>query len=312
MKRGAAAMRVVFMGTPDFAVPTLRMLLAEDEVVAVYTRPDRPSGRGRRVVPSPVKAAAEAAGVPVRQPQDLTSAEETARLSADRLDVIVVAAFGVVLPRAVLDIPVHGCINVHASLLPRWRGAAPVQRAILAGDGVTGITIMRMEAGLDTGPFSAQKQVDVGEKDAAELTAALAACGATLLSGVMPGLAAGTLAWQAQDDALATYAPKLTSADVALDPGLTVHEVLLRVRASGASAPCRVRVGGRNLTVLRAVAGEGGLEPGSARCGDGLELGCADGTVRLAWLVPEGRAAMSGDSFARGARLGSGCGWGPA
>jgi methionyl-tRNA formyltransferase len=304
-------MRVVFMGTPEFAVPSLEALRAEHEVVAVYSRPDRPSGRGRVVSPTPVKSAAQAAGIEVRQPERLSDPVEVARLVADRPDVIVVAAFGAILPRSVLDVPSLGCVNVHASLLPRWRGAAPIQRAILAGDLQTGVSIMRMEEGLDTGPWCAQVRTDVAAKDAAELTAELAALGADLLTRTLSKIADGTALWHPQDESLVTYAAKVTAADVEIAPSMTVGEALARVRASGPSAPCRVTVGGRNLTVLRAEVSPDPLPAGAARCTRHLELGCSDGALRLLTIVPEGRAPMEADAFVRGARLDPECIWSP-
>lgn len=309
-------MRVVFMGTPDFAVPILDMLRTEQDVVAVYSRPDRPAGRGRTLVATPVKAAALAAGLTVRQPERLHDDAEVALLATDRPDIIVVAAFGAILPRALLDVPRLGCVNVHASLLPRWRGAAPIQRAILADDVVTGVSIMRMEEGLDTGPWCAQQAVEVADKDSEELGRELAGVGACLLRGVLPRLGDGSLTWHAQNDADVTYAAKMTPQDVAVRPQLTVREFLLRVRASGPSVACRVRVGDRNLTVRAAEPmpvseGADPVPPARARCTRHLDLGCADGAVRLQRIVPEGRGEMAGDAFVRGARLDTDCEWGP-
>ncbi len=302
------------MGTPDFAVPILASLRATHDVVAVYSRPDRPSGRGRKVGPTPVKAAALAAGLVVRQPERFSDPAEVALLAADAPDVVVVAAFGAILPRAVLDVPRFGCINVHASLLPRWRGAAPVQRAILAGDAETGVSIMRMEEGLDTGPWCAQQTVSIGDKDAAQLEHDLSVAGACLVGELLAPLAVGGLTWHAQDDAAATYAAKVRAEDVAVGPDLTVADFLARVRASGASAPCRMRAAGKNLTILRAErvldsATALGLDAGDALCSRHLDLGCADGAVRVLSLVPEGRSAMSADAFIRGARLTGTCDW---
>jgi len=302
-------MRVVFMGTPEFAVPTLLALASAHEVAAVYSRPDRPAGRGRHLTPTPVKSAALAAGLTVRQPQRFSDPGELELLTSDRPDVIVVAAFGAILPQAVLDVPVHGCINVHASLLPRWRGAAPIQRAILAGDRVTGVSIMRMEAGLDTGPWCSQGTVDLEGRYAAEVESDLAECGARLLLEALPSLAAGSLTWHAQDESLVTYAAKVTPADVAVGPELTVDQFLARVRASGPSAPCRAVVADRNITVLRASAVSTALASGAADCANALDLGCSDGAVRLDEIVPEGRKAMNGESYARGARLPEHCTW---
>jgi methionyl-tRNA formyltransferase len=303
-------LRVVFMGTPEFAVSTLRMLLERHDVVAVYTRPDRPSGRGRTTSPSAVKSLAMDAGVPVRQPQRLDAAREATRLWDDRLDVVVVAAYGTILPPSVLEVPRFGCLNVHASLLPRWRGAAPIQRAILACDRLCGVSIMRMDEGLDTGDWCLQESVDVDEKTSADLTAELAELGAGAMGRALDAIVDGAVTWHAQDETAATYAAKVGPGDVALDPTLTVDAALARVRASGASAPCRVVVADRTLTVLAGHRCEGTLASGEASCVGELMLGTADGTICLERVVPAGRAPMSGESFTRGARLGTACRWG--
>jgi methionyl-tRNA formyltransferase len=305
-------MRVVFMGTPAFAVPILAMLLVRHQVVAVYSRPDRPSGRGRRIAQPPVVRAAAEAGVEVRQPATLRGADAVSRLQGDRPDVVVVAAYGAILPPDVLSVPRHGCMNVHASLLPRWRGAAPVQRAILAGDAMTGVSVMKMEEGLDTGPWCLQESLPVGNRTAAELTAELASLGAAAMERALDGLDAGTLEWHAQDESQATYAAKVTRADVALDPTLTVEQALARVRASGPSAPSRLSIMDRTITVLTAHRHDGWVLPGMASCERELVLGVADGAVRLDAIVPEGRSVMSAESYVRGARLHGACEWGPA
>jgi methionyl-tRNA formyltransferase len=302
-------MRVVFMGTPTFAVASLVALAEACDVIAVYTRPDRPSGRGKRTHPSAVASAALELGLPVCQPARLGDPEGLVTLAAFAPDCIVVAAYGAILPLSVLEVPTYGCVNVHASLLPRWRGAAPIQRAILAGDVETGVSIMRMEVGLDTGPWCSQGRVPIDGKNADELAEELAALGASLLVDVLPGLADGSLTWHGQDGDEATYAAKLTAADVELDPALSVRDALARVRASGGSAPCRVVVGGRKLTVLRAAPGEHAVPPSRVLAEKQVELGCADGSIRLVTLVPEGRSAMSGEDFVRGARLGPDVVW---
>lgn len=302
-------MRIVMMGTPAFAVPTLDALLTHHDVVAVYTRPDRASGRGRKVVASPTKERALAAGVPVEQPATLRDDDALERLGSYAPDVVVVAAYGLILPPEALAVPAHGCLNVHGSLLPRWRGAAPVQRAILAGDTLTGVSIMLMEAGLDTGPWCVQVPVPVDEKSADVLTDQLARVGADALLLALEGLERGTLAWTHQDETHATYATKLTAGDVGLAPGLTAEEALRRVRASGPSAPCRVVVGDRRLVVLTASLSSADLMPGEVSCARTLDIGLSDRSVRLDTVIPEGRASMPGDAFARGARLGAGCAW---
>jgi methionyl-tRNA formyltransferase len=297
------------MGTPAFAVPTLDALLADHEVVAVYTRPDAGSGRGRRVAPSAVKQRALDAGVPVFQPPSLRDPAAIDALAALAPDVIVVAAYGTILPPEVVDLPPLGCINVHASLLPRWRGAAPIQRAILAGDDVAGVSIMRMEAGLDTGPWCTTDSTPIDGKDAAWLTSELASMGARALAQALPLIASGGCVWEPQNDAFATYATKVTAADVALFPGLTVSDAWRRVRASGPSAPCRAVIGGRRVTVLSAAPATATAPPGSVVADGGLLLGMADGTLRVETLVPEGRSAMAATDWLRGARLGPDTQW---
>jgi methionyl-tRNA formyltransferase len=299
------------MGTPAFAVPSLDVLLRSHDVAAVYTRPDRVTGRGNRIVFSPVKQRALEAGVPLEQPASLRDAAVVERLARYAPDVIVVAAYGLILPRAVLDTPPRGCLNVHASLLPRWRGAAPVQRAILAGDGVTGVSIMRMEEGLDTGPYALQSTVPVGEMTTDALTAALARVGASALATVLETPPAA-LVWTAQDEAAVTCAEKVTAGDVGLDPSLTVGEILLRVRASTRSAPSRVRVADRLVVVQRASASDTPVPRGAALCGRELLLGASDGAVSIDELVPEGRSVMAGADWVRGARLDGSCSWGRA
>ena len=291
------------MGTPAFAVPTLDALLDAHEVVAVYTRPDAVSGRGRRVSPSAVKRRALEAVIPVEQPATLRDETAIGVLRCYAPDLIIVAAYGAILPPEIIDLPRLGCVNVHASLLPAWRGAAPIQRGILAGDVLAGISIMRMEEGLDTGPVCATRSTPMDDRDTASLTTELASVGARLLSEVLPLIAAGTCEWRPQDDARATYATKMTALDVVLHPGLTVEDAWRRVRASGPSAPCRALVDGRRVTILSAKPSTAVAAPGSVVTGEGLELGMSDGTLRIETLTPEGRSAMAATDWLRGARL---------
>jgi len=303
-------MRVVFMGTPEFAVPSLRAVASAHEVVAVYTQPDRPRGRGREPRPSPVKVTAHELGLPVEQPSTLKDADIVDRMRSYAPDIICVAAYGLVLPPDVLAIPPHGCVNVHASLLPRHRGAAPVHRAILAGDEMTGVTIMRMEAGLDTGPYAAVRTVPVNAKNVTGLTEELAQAGAEALLESLDAIEKGFVEWTEQDDALATYAEKVTAEDVALDPGLTVEEALRRVRASSPSARARISVAGRTLDVLQAAAHEDYVAPGEVSADkDTLAIGVADGAIALGQVRPAGKPAMDGAAFARGAHLGPNPRW---
>ncbi len=224
-------MRVIFMGTPDFAVPALIALAeAGHEIVAVYTQPPRPGGRrGRELTPSPVQREAEARGIAVRHPVSLKGAEAQAELAALGADIGVVAAYGLILPQAVLDAPRLGCLNLHASLLPRWRGAAPVQRAILAGDAETGVTIMRMEAGLDTGPMLAEGRTEIAGKTAGELTAELAQIGAKQIVRVLANL--GAFPEIAQPGEGVTYAKKVDKAEARLNFTLSAEQVERQVRA---------------------------------------------------------------------------------
>ncbi|HEY5549319.1 MAG TPA: methionyl-tRNA formyltransferase [Coriobacteriia bacterium] len=302
-------MRVVFMGTPSFAVPSLEALLRDHEVVAVYTRPDAAKGRGRRLTASPVKERAIRDGIRVEQPRNLRDPEYADVLRSLRPDAIVVAAYGVILPSEIIELPRLGCFNVHASLLPRWRGAAPIQRAILADDVETGVSIMRMEAGLDTGPWCIQAATPVGAKTTAQLTDELAELGATVLLAALELLARDGCEWVAQDEALVTYAAKVTAADVALAPELTVGEALRRVRASGPTAPSRMCIAGRSFVVVSATVSD--LRPALAGVATdaGLTLGLADGALRLDVIVPEGRSAMPSEAYLRGARLSADESW---
>ena len=226
--------RIIFMGTPDFAVPSLKALIAGDHhhLVAVVTQPDRPSGRGKKLTPPPVKIAARQAGVPVLQPATLKTDEAFAELSALEPDLIVVAAFGQILRQNVLTLPPHGCINVHASLLPRWRGAAPITAAIKAGDAETGITIMRMDKGLDTGDIISKRAVPIRpEHTGGTLTDELAQLGADLLLDTLPGWLSGQIKSQPQDDSLATLAPRLKKKEGELDWNTSAVEIERLVRA---------------------------------------------------------------------------------
>lgn len=300
-------MRVVFMGTPAFAVPSLEALNERHDVVATITRQDGVSGRGSDVRPSAVKVAAERLGIPVLQPVTLRG--ETAReIEALVPDVICVAAFGMLLPPEVLDIPPHGCINVHASLLPRLRGAAPIQRAILERASETGVSIMRMEEGLDTGPYALQTSVSVGDVYAAELEMTLAEVGASALVEVLDALP--NVQWMPQDESQATYAAKITKDDVALVPELHVEEAFARVRAATRRAPARACIGDRELTVVRARPVASDTAPGAVCVMDGWPvLGFLGGGLALAVVRPAGKADMPGDAWARGAHMDDGTCW---
>jgi methionyl-tRNA formyltransferase len=302
--------RIVFMGTPDFAVAILRALTQAHTVAGVVTQPDRPAGRGRRLEPLPVKQFAVEAGLPVIQPQRLREPEAMAQLEAWAPDLIVVAAFGQILRPAVLDLPARGCLNVHASLLPRHRGAAPIAAAILAGDAETGITIMRMDPGLDTGPILAQRSLAIETTDTSgTLAKRLAPLGATLLVEVIPDYLAGRLLPIPQDGSLATYAPQLKKEDGKLDFTRPAYELERRVRAfapwPGAYADWPDPAGGpRTLKVLRA----GVLEHRVGTAGEvvatpqGPAVGTDSGALLLLEVQPPGKRPMPATDFARGAR----------
>ena len=296
-------MRVVFMGTPAFALPTLEALAASTaiELAAVYTRPDAASGRGKALRPTPVRQRAGQLGLAVRTPRTLRDADVQAELAALEPDAIVVAAYGCILPPEVLALPRLGCLNVHGSLLPRWRGAAPVQRAILAGDELAGVCVMQMEEGLDTGAYHVAGTVPVAGKTAAELSAQLAQLGARGMLEALPLIDAGEYEWHEQDESLATYAAKVRKDEVLLVPELSAEDALRRVRASSASAPARCMVCGRGVAVLAAGPAEDALAAGEVALGKKrIALGCADGAIELATVKPEGKREMPASAWAAG------------
>jgi methionyl-tRNA formyltransferase len=308
--------RVIFMGTPEFAVPSLDGLAREHDVAAVYVRPDAASGRGGAARPAAVKLAAQALGLPVRQPASLREPAVHSELAELAADFVCVAAYGLILPPAVLSAARYGAVNVHASLLPRWRGAAPIQRAILAGDPVAGVSIMRMEEGLDTGPFCAQASVAVAEKNARLLTGELAEIGANLLLSALPSIADGSALWTPQSEDGVTYAEKVTKSDVAPDPALAVGQNVLRIRASTPAAPARTCINGRGMTLVEATALNLGIEggpslaPGGVLLAEsGVLLGAAEGALLVTRVKPDGKAEMDAVAWARGARLGVDATW---
>ncbi len=299
-----ASLRVVFAGTPEFAVPCLEACRRVDgvEVVAVHTRPDRRAGRGRKRVASPVKRAALDAGIAVEQPDTLKNPEAQARLAALAPDLMVVVAYGLLLPQAVLDLPRLGCWNVHASLLPRWRGAAPIQRAIDAGDAETGVCLMRMEAGLDTGPVLLERRTPISADDTAgSLHDRLAALGAEVLEeGLRRTLEGEVLAATPQPDAGATYARKLDKAEAALDPGLAATELARRIRAFDPWPGATLELAGERVRVWRAEAIErpAPAAPGTvlAAAATGIDLACGEGALRIKDLQrPGGRRISAAD-----------------
>lgn len=302
-------MHIVFMGTPEFAVPTLeRLILSPYQVVAVYTQPDRPLGRGRATAPSPVKQVALSHGLTVLQPLSLKQPEEVQRLAGWQPDVIVVAAFGQLLPQPVLDIPPLGCLNLHPSLLPRHRGPSPVAAAILAGDDVTGVTVMLMDRGLDTGPILAQTTVAISSQDTtASLAARLAQVGAGLLLETLPQWLEGRLRPQPQDEAGASYSRLITKEQGEIDWHLPAIDIWRRVRAFQPWPGAYTWYRGRLLKVIEAVPLPGAEgEPGRVMaCTEGevvAEVVTGEGVLGLVRLQIEGRRAMSAVEFLRGQR----------
>jgi methionyl-tRNA formyltransferase len=300
-------LRLAFMGTPDFAVPSLQGLLrAGHDVAAVYCQPPRPAGRGHRPVPSPVQRVAQAHEIAVRTPARLDA--EAAAFAALALDVAVVVAYGLILPKAVLAAPRLGCLNIHASLLPRWRGAAPIQRAILAGDGETGITIMEMDAGLDTGPMLLQEVVPIGPKTTAQqLHDRLAALGARFVVDALDGVARGSLVAKPQPQAGATYAKKLRREEGALDWRQPAAQLERAVRAFDPWPGAWLEQRGERIKVL---AAELAASPDSAAPGtvldDRLAVQCGAGALRPLSLQRPGRAPQDVDAFLRGFAIAAG------
>jgi len=297
-------MRIVFMGTPDFAVPTLRALVtAGHEVVAAYSQPPRPAGRGKQLQPSAVHRAAEALGIEVRTPLSLRAPEEQAAFAALEADVAVVAAYGLILPQAILDAPRLGCLNVHGSLLPRWRGAAPVQRAILAGDVTTGVTIMQMERGLDTGPMLAAVETPVAGKTAGELTAELAEKGAALMISVLADLSAYPPVVQPEEGV--TYAHKIEKAESRLDFTRTAVEVERQVRAFAPAPGAFFELEGERYRLLAADAVEGTGVPGTT-LDVALTIACSEGALRPTLIQRAGKPAMETAALLRGRAIPAG------
>jgi len=294
-------MKLVFMGTPDFAVAILDALLsAGHEIVAVYSQPPRPAGRGHKEQPSPVHAFAAARGLAVRTPLTLRSPEEQAAFSALNADAAIVAAYGLILPQAVLDAPRHGCLNVHASLLPRWRGAAPIQRAILAGDRESGVTIMQMEAGLDTGPILLMRSLPLPpDVTAPWLHDRLAEQGAGMIVEAVEKLADGTLVPQTQPDEGAVYAAKLTRDEARIDWRLSAVQIERQVRALNPWPGVWFDLGGERVKVLAAIIETGRGQPGTV-LDTGLRIACGEGSLRPVKVQRPGKAPMDAAEMLRG------------
>jgi methionyl-tRNA formyltransferase len=301
-------MRIVFAGTPEFAVPSLRAAAQRNEVVAVYTQPDRPAGRGRGLTPSPVKREALARGIEVVQPENFKSAASRKALAAFKPDLLVVVAYGLILPQSVLDIPTQGCWNVHASLLPRWRGAAPIQRAIQANDTRTGVCLMKMERGLDTGPVVLSQAIDIGsEETGGQLHDRLAELGAQVLADGLGLLRAGIRPIpQPQPEDGVTYAHKLDKAEARLDWSRPALELANKVRAFNPWPMAEAQVAGERLRLHSAVALplSHDAAPGTllAAGRDGLDVACGEGALRIRVLQRDGGKAITAADYLNGRR----------
>ena len=306
------SLRIIFAGTPDFAVPSLRAAAARNEVVAVYTQPDRPAGRGRGVSASPVKLEAVQRGIPVLQPENFKDALSKDALRAFKPDLLVVVAYGLILPQSVLDIPTHGCWNVHGSLLPRWRGAAPIQRAIQAGDSRTGVCLMQMEKGLDTGPVSMSQSLDIGANETGgQLHDRLAALGAQVLSDGLGLLRAGfkPIA-KPQPAAGVTYAHKLDKAEATLDWKQPAQALANKVRAFNPWPVAEARLLDERLRIHGAVALD---EPHASMPGeivqmgrDGIDVACGEGVLRIRVLQREGGKLITAADYLNARRTPAG------
>jgi methionyl-tRNA formyltransferase len=306
--------RLVFAGTPEFALVSLQALVdAGRAPVAVLTQPDRPAGRGKKLTASPVKRFARDQGIPVQQPASLRDEQAVEAFAELAPDLLIVAAYGLILPQSVLDIPTHGCLNVHASILPRWRGAAPIQSAILAGDATTGVSLMSMTAGLDCGPVFYAEEIPIGtDETAGELHDRLAALGGTALVAHLDSIIAGELQAVAQEEALATYAPKIDTQDARIDWTMTADEVTRRIRAYNPfpGAFCFVSSAGEGgsrdpapeamrLKVWRAAVAGGTGAPGSILKSDreSVVVACGQGAVRLDELQLPGKRRVAAREF---------------
>jgi len=301
-------MRIIFMGTPDFAVPALRALHgAGHDIACVYTQPPRPAGRGKKLSPSPVAVEAERLGLEVRSPVSLKNADAQAEFAALGADVAVVAAYGLILPQAVLDAPAHGCLNIHASLLPRWRGAAPIHRAVMAGDEVTGVTIMQMEAGLDTGPMLHKVTVPVGRQTTGELFEELGALGAAAMVEVLADLSA--FPPEGQDDAAAIYAPKIDKAEAKIDWAQSAEVIERKVRGLAPFPGAWFELEGERVKLLLAevaeASGARALAPGSVLDED-FTIACGAGAIRPLRLQRAGKPVLERGEFLRGRPVAAG------
>ncbi|MAQ36175.1 MULTISPECIES: methionyl-tRNA formyltransferase [Thioclava] len=293
-------MRVIFMGTPEFSVPVLEALAGAHEVVAVYSQPPRPAGRGKKERPSPVHAKAEELGIEVRTPRNFKAPEDREAFAALNADIAVVVAYGLILPQAILDAPAKGCLNIHASLLPRWRGAAPIHRAIMAGDSQTGICIMQMEAGLDTGPVLLREATEIGATETTgELHDRLSAMGARLILDALSEI--DSLILQPQPEDGVTYAAKIDKAEAQVDWTRPADEVIRHINGLSPFPGAWTEIADERIKLLRAAPAEGSGAPGEIL--DGFTIACGTGALEILEAQRPGKRPMSGADVLRGLRL---------
>jgi len=302
-------MRIVFMGSPEFALPSLRACIARHQVVLAVAQPDKPAGRGKELTRPPVAAAADAAGVPVYQPRSARPPEVAERLRATGAELAVVVAYGKILPKSVLEAFPRGCVNVHGSLLPAYRGAAPVQWAIIRGERETGVTIMKLDEGMDTGPMLLERRVAIGDDETAgQLAERLSVVGAEALVEALAAIEAGTAVETAQDDARASHAPMLEKAHGQVDWTTDAEQVRNLVRGVDPWPGATTSLGGEPLKLFGAARADGRGEPGTVLAigPDGLVVAAGEGAVRIAELQAPGKRRMTAAELARGRALGAG------
>jgi methionyl-tRNA formyltransferase len=294
------SLRLAFLGTPEFAVPTLAELIAQGhDIAAVYSQPPRPKGRGMETVPGPVHKFAQTAGLEVRTPLSLKSAEEQAAFAALNLDAAVVVAYGLLLPKAILDAPRLGCFNLHGSLLPRWRGAAPIQRAVMAGDTETGVMVMHMDEGLDTGPVLMAERTNIGRKTSGDLADQLSRLGADLMVRALSALERGQVAEHSQSEEGVTYAKKIDKEEARIDWSKSATQIDCLIRGLGPSPGAYSEVNGERLKVLYAEPASGKGLPGEVLSGD-LTIACGERALRLIRVQRAGGKAMDAAELLKG------------
>ncbi len=300
-------MKLVYMGTPDFAVPALKKLAASHEVAAVFTQPDKPVGRKQVLTPPDVKVCAQELGIPVCQPASMKTADALELLKSFEPEVIVVAAYGQILPKAVLDVPPYGCVNIHGSLLPKYRGAAPIQQAVLNGDEVTGVTTMLMDVGLDTGDILLKKETPIGENEtSAELFDRLAQLGGDLILETLDALKNGSVTPQKQDDSLATHTSKIDKSLCPIDFSKPAREIHNRIRGLYSWPVATAQIHGKRVKIHKARLARGSGKAGTVLSVKPLVIACGEGAVELLELQPEGKKKMSAEAFAAGHQLHAG------